>query len=32
VQAADERAAERAAIKAFALDGDRRRRLAVREE
>jgi hypothetical protein len=32
VQAADERAAERAAIEAFALDEDRRKRLAVREE
>jgi hypothetical protein len=32
VQAADERAAEQAAIEAFALDEDRRRRLAVREE
>jgi hypothetical protein len=32
VQAADERAAEKAAAKAFALDDDRRKRLAVREE
>jgi hypothetical protein len=32
VQAADERAAEKAAIEAFALDDDRRRRLAVRED
>jgi hypothetical protein len=32
VQAADERAAERAAVEAFALDDDRRKRLAVREE
>jgi hypothetical protein len=32
VQAADERAAEKAAIEAFALDDDRRKRLAVREE
>jgi hypothetical protein len=32
VQAADERTAENAAIEAFALDDDRRRRLAVREE
>jgi hypothetical protein len=32
VQAADELAAEKAAIEAFALDEDRRRRLAVRED
>jgi hypothetical protein len=32
VQAADEGAAEKAAIKAFALDDDRRKRLAVRED
>jgi hypothetical protein len=32
VQVADERAAEKAAIEAFALDEDRRRRLAVRED
>jgi hypothetical protein len=32
VQAADELAAEKAAIEAFALHEDRRRRLAVREE
>jgi hypothetical protein len=32
VQAADERAAEKAAIEAFALDDDRRKRLAVRED
>jgi hypothetical protein len=32
VQAADERAAEKAAIEAFALDEDRRKRLAVRED
>jgi hypothetical protein len=32
VQAADERAAEKAAIETFALDEDRRRRLAVRED
>ena len=32
VQAADERAAENAAIEAFALEGERRRRPAVRED
>jgi hypothetical protein len=32
VQAADERAAEKAAVVAFALDEDRRKRLAVRED
>jgi len=32
VQAADERGAEKAAIEAFALDKDRRKRLAVRED
>jgi hypothetical protein len=32
VQAADERAAEKAAIEALALDEDRRKRLAVREQ
>jgi hypothetical protein len=32
VQAADEGAAEKAAIKAFALDDDRRKRLVVRED
>jgi hypothetical protein len=32
VRATDERAAEKAAIETFALDEDRRRRLAVREE
>ena len=32
VQAADEGAAEKADIKAFALDDDRRKRLAVRED
>jgi hypothetical protein len=32
VQAPDERAAEKAAIEAFALDDDRRKRLAVRED
>jgi hypothetical protein len=32
VQAADEGAAEKAGIKAFALDHDRRKRLAVRED
>ena len=32
VQAADEYAAEKAAIEAFALDDDRRKRLGVREE
>jgi hypothetical protein len=32
VKAADERAAEKAAIAAFALDNDRRKRLAVRED
>jgi hypothetical protein len=32
VQAADEGAAEKAAIKAFALDEHRRKRLAVRED
>jgi hypothetical protein len=32
VQAVDARAAEAAAVEAFGLDEDRRRRLAVREE
>jgi hypothetical protein len=32
VQAADERSAEKAAIEAFALDDDRSKRLAVRED
>jgi hypothetical protein len=32
VQAADELAAQKAAAEAFALDEDRRKRLAVREE